>query len=410
MSKEIKSPTFPESVQSGTIVQWHKQEGDSVALDELIVEIETEKVVLEVNSHCDGVIAKITKQENAEVASNEIIGYIEEQSGSAKVADTATKTTETVADDAEDGSLINPAAQKLIDQYKLNVNSINGTGKDGRILKSDVLDAIDKIEAIAKNVANSDLLNSSSAPVSNSQISNRQASNSTDTIIREKMSPIRKRISARLLESKQNTAMLTTFNEVDMSAIINIRKKHQEEFKKNNGIKLGFMSFFLKASALAAKKFPIVTAQIDGNDIVYNQSCNISVAVSTEKGLVVPVLKNVQAMSLADIERAIVAISKTANAGTMGIDAMQGGTFTITNGGIFGSMLSTPIINAPQSAILGMHNIVQRPVAVDGQVVIRPIMYLALSYDHRLIDGSDAVQFLVATKNSLEDPINLILN
>ena len=409
MSKEIKSPTFPESVQSGTIVQWHKQEGDSVALDELIVEIETEKVVLEVNSHCDGVIAKITKQENAEVASNEIIGYIEEQSGSAKVTNTATKTTETVADDADD-SLINPAAQKLIDQYKLNVNSINGTGKDGRILKSDVLDAIDKIEAIAKNVANSDLLNSSSAPVSNSQISNRQASNSTDTITREKMSPIRKRISARLLESKQNTAMLTTFNEVDMSAIINIRKKHQEEFKKNNGIKLGFMSFFLKASALAAKKFPIVTAQIDGNDIVYNQSCNISVAVSTEKGLVVPVLKNVQAMSLADIERAIVAISKTANAGTMGIDAMQGGTFTITNGGIFGSMLSTPIINAPQSAILGMHNIVQRPVAVDGQVVIRPIMYLALSYDHRLIDGSDAVQFLVATKNSLEDPINLILN
>ena len=409
MSKEIKSPTFPESVQSGTIVQWHKQEGDPVSLDELIVEIETEKVVLEVNSHCDGVIAKIIKQENAEVASNEIIGYIEEQSGSAKVTNTATKTTETVADDADD-SLINPAAQKLIDQYKLNVNSINGTGKDGRILKSDVLDAIDKIEAIAKNVANSDLLNSSSAPVSNSQISNRQASNSTDTITREKMSPIRKRISARLLESKQNTAMLTTFNEVDMSAIINIRKKHQEEFKKNNGIKLGFMSFFLKASALAAKKFPIVTAQIDGNDIVYNQSCNISVAVSTEKGLVVPVLKNVQAMSLADIERAIVAISKTANAGTMGIDAMQGGTFTITNGGIFGSMLSTPIINAPQSAILGMHNIVQRPVAVDGQVVIRPIMYLALSYDHRLIDGSDAVQFLVATKNSLEDPINLILN
>jgi len=404
MSKliEIHAPTFPESVQSGTIVNWLKQPGESVELDEVIVEIETEKVVLEVNAPSAGVVTEHLKQVDEEVASNELISHIDPSATKQAPTDKAAANNATATENATAKPAINPAAKKLMDKENLDSNSIQGSGKGGRITKEDVINNLPKQAATTTNEQ------PKQTAVSPKPAAKQESNDLGQT--RKKMSPIRRRISERLLQSSQQTAMLTTFNEVDMHSIIDIRKQHQDAFVKTHDVKLGFMSFFLKASAIALQKFAVINAQLDGNDIVYFHSCHISVAVSTNQGLVVPVLRNVEQKSLAAIEKELIAISTRARDNKLGVDDMSGGTFTVTNGGIFGSMLSTPIINNPQTAILGMHNIVQRPIVVDNAIVVRPIMYLALSYDHRLIDGKDAVQFLVEIKRNLENPINMLLN
>ncbi|MDG0968534.1 MAG: 2-oxoglutarate dehydrogenase complex dihydrolipoyllysine-residue succinyltransferase [Porticoccaceae bacterium] len=394
MAIEIKAPTYPESVQEGTLATWHKQPGDTVSRDELIVDIETDKVVLEVVAPASGVLAEVLKAEGDIVLSNEILARIEE--GVVAAASPAVSKSEP---DAEVGGvMVNPAAKKLADERNIDLSEIAGTGKGGRITKEDVVNyspAAPSAPVVAKAApADSD----ATMPVGE-RVERRVA-----------MTRMRSRISERLMSVTQSTAMLTTFNEVDMSAMMGLRKQYQDEFTKmHNGTRLGFMGMFVKAAVEALKRFPLVNASIDGTDIVYHGYQDIGVAVSTDRGLVVPVLRNAENMSIAKVENEISSYAGKARDGKLTIEEMSGGTFTITNGGVYGSLLSTPILNPPQSAILGMHKIQQRPMAVDGQVVIRPMMYLALSYDHRLIDGKDAVQFLVAIKQLIEDPAKILL-
>ena len=398
MAIEIKAPTYPESVQEGTLATWYKHAGDSVSRDELIVDIETDKVVLEVVAPASGILAEVFKAEGDIVLSNEILARIEE--GAA--AETASPTAAKVEPDTEvGGTLVNPAAKKLADERDIDLAQVTGTGKGGRITKEDVVNftpapstpaatpgAAAKAPAVAEAILQG-----------GDRVERRVA-----------MTRMRSRIAERLLSVTQTSAMLTTFNEVDMTAMMGLRKQYQDEFTKiHNGTRLGFMGMFVKAAVEALKRFPLVNASIDGTDIVYHGYQDIGVAVSTERGLVVPVLRNAENMSIATVENAISSYAGKARDGKLTIDEMTGGTFTITNGGVYGSLLSTPILNPPQSAILGMHKIQQRPMAIDGQVVIRPMMYLALSYDHRLIDGKDAVQFLVAIKQLIEDPAKILL-
>ena len=395
MSVEIKSPTFPESVADGTIANWLKKEGDTVSQDEVIAEIETDKVVLEVLAQSDGVISKIIKSEGETVISSEVIGEYEEGSSDISKKEDITKEVD-LSKETEQKNIKNkkngPAVKKILSEKNIDPTPIKPTGKDNRITKADVINHMSQNEVTEKI--------SASVPESRSDRPEK----------RVPMSRLRSTIAKRLVSVKQETAMLTTFNEVDMQPIKELRSKYGAEFEKEHGVKLGFMGFFVIAAVQALKKFPVVNASIDGTDIVYHGFQDIGVAVSTERGLVVPVIKDADTKSLPEIEKSILQYSDKARNGKLSIDEMQGGTFTISNGGVFGSLLSTPILNAPQTAILGMHSIQERPVAINGEVHIRPMMYLAMSYDHRLLDGKEAVTFLVSIKEQLESPERLLLN
>ncbi len=391
MTIEIKAPTLPESVPDGTIATWYKQVGDSVSRDELLVDIETDKVVIEVVSPTDGVLQEILKGTGDTIVSNQAIGTVvageaaaadPEPSEEAEPVDASAPAPSAVAASAP----ASPAAKKMIAENNVDAATIAGTGKAGRITKEDVASALSAPAA---------------API---------ASSNGRLEERVPMSRLRAKVAERLLHASQSTAMLTTFNEVNMAPVMEIRNRYKQEFEKaHDGVRLGFMSFFVRACTEALKRYPAVNASLDGTDIVYHGYQDIGVAVSSPRGLVVPVLRNSDTMSLAHIEKGIRDFGEKARDGKLAIEDMTGGTFTISNGGVFGSLLSTPILNPPQTAILGMHKIQERPMAVDGQVVVLPMMYLALSYDHRMIDGKEAVQFLVTVKDLLEDPTRLLL-
>jgi 2-oxoglutarate dehydrogenase E2 component (dihydrolipoamide succinyltransferase) len=402
---EVKAPTFPESIQEGTVATWHKQVGEAVKRDEVLADIETDKVVLEVVAPADGALAEIKAEAGSQVESEAVLALFTE--GAGDEADTS--ADETPAASADDGAsdekvgdkILAPAARKLVAEHDLDVSAIQGTGKGGRILKEDVQKAVK--EGTAKKAAKPAAGVAKAAAAAPAVEGERPEK-------RVPMSRLRQTIAKRLVQAQQTAAMLTTYNEVDMGAVMSLRAQYKDSFVKAHDVKLGFMGFFVKAASEALKRFPDVNASIDGTDIVYHGYQDIGVAVSTDRGLVVPVLRDTDSMKIADVEKGIVDFGKRARDGKLGIDEMQGGTFTITNGGIFGSLMSTPIINPPQTAILGMHKIQERPMAVNGKVEIRPMMYLAVSYDHRMIDGKDAVQFLVTIKELLEDPARLLLD
>ena len=403
MTTEIKAPQLPESVPDGTIATWYKNVGEQVSRDDLLVDIETDKVVIEVVAPEDGVLADILKVSGETITSNEAIAKFEvgiegaDSAGAPVQVDTGLNETMSAPKGVESAAL-SPAARKLIDENNLAVNEISGTGKDGRITKEDVLNHISTQSSPAFK------------PIENEPA--QQVSISSEGRIEERvpMSRLRARVAERLLTATQTTAMLTTFNEVNMQPVMDIRARYKDEFEKaHDGVRLGFMSFFVRASIEALKRFPAVNASIDGNDVVYHGYQDIGVAVSSPRGLVVPVLRNADNMGLAGIEKEIRGFGEKARDGKLAIEEMTGGTFTISNGGVFGSLLSTPILNPPQTAILGMHKIQDRAMAVSGEVRVLPMMYLALSYDHRMIDGKEAVQFLVTVKDLLEDPTRLIL-
>ncbi|MEW3435468.1 2-oxoglutarate dehydrogenase complex dihydrolipoyllysine-residue succinyltransferase [Pseudomonas aeruginosa] len=408
MAIEIKAPTFPESVADGTVATWHKKPGEAVKRDELIVDIETDKVVIEVLAEADGVLAEIIKNEGDTVLSNELLGKLNEGGAAAPAAPAAAAPAAAPAAQAAapaaaggDDAILSPAARKLAEEAGIDPNSIAGTGKGGRVTKEDVVAAVEAKKNAPAAPAKP------AAPAAEAPIF--AAGDRVEK--RVPMTRLRAKVAERLVEAQSVMAMLTTFNEVNMKPIMDLRSKYKDLFeKKHNGVRLGFMSFFVKAATEALKRFPGVNASIDGNDIVYHGYQDIGVAVSSDRGLVVPVLRNAEFMSLAEIEGGIANFGKKAKEGKLTIEDMTGGTFTISNGGVFGSLLSTPIVNPPQTAILGMHKIQERPMAVNGQVVILPMMYLALSYDHRLIDGKEAVSFLVAIKDLLEDPARLLLD
>lgn len=401
MATEIKAPVFPESVADGTIATWHKQPGEAVSRDEVICDIETDKVVLEVVAPADGTIAQIIKNEGDTVLSNEVIAQFEEGavSGAAqtqavqseeKVEQAAEKTEAGAAPVVERAQPVAdqaPAVRKALTETGINAADVQGTGRGGRITKEDVANHQAKPAAAPLTAAVGERIEK-----------------------RVPMTRLRKRVAERLLAATQETAMLTTFNEVNMKPIMEMRNQYKEAFEKRHGARLGFMSFFVKAATEALKRYPAVNASIDGDDIVYHGYYDIGVAVSSDRGLVVPVLRDTDRMNYAEVENGIRAYAGKAREGKLAIEDMTGGTFTITNGGTFGSLLSTPILNTPQTAILGMHKIQERPMAVNGQVEILPMMYLALSYDHRLIDGKEAVGFLVTIKELLEEPAKLILD
>ena len=406
MTVEIKAPQLPESVPDGTIATWYKNVGDSVSRDEPLVDIETDKVVIEVVAPADGVLTEILKDSGETIVSNEAIANIEAGAAAAAapaveaaVAEASAAATAPAGSEAEVDSLLSPAARKMAEENNLDVTTIKGTGKDGRVTKEDVVHHLSGQSAAAVTTA--------PAAAATGDLS---ANNAGRIEERVPMSRLRAKVAERLLTATQTTAMLTTFNEVNMQPVMDIRNRYKEEFERtHNGVRLGFMSFFVRASIEALKRYPAVNASIDGNDIVYHGYQDIGVAVSSPRGLVVPVLRNADNMGLAQIEKGIRSFGEKARDGKLAIEDMTGGTFTISNGGVFGSLLSTPILNPPQTAILGMHKIQDRPMAVNGDVKVLPMMYLALSYDHRMIDGKEAVQFLVTIKELLEDPTRLIL-
>lgn len=402
MAIEIKAPAFPESVADGTVATWHKQVGDAVKRDELIVDIETDKVVMEVLAEADGVLTEIIANEGDTVLSAQVLGLLDTDAvaaaPAAPVAAPATAAAAAPAAPATGDAILSPAARKIAEENALNPAAIQGTGKDGRVTKEDAVAAAANKPAAAAKAA---------APAADAPLF--AAGDRVEK--RVPMTRLRSKVAERLVEAQSSMAMLTTFNEVNMKPIMDLRNKYKDLFEKtHNGVRLGFMSFFVKAAVEALKRQPGVNASIDGKDIVYHGYQDIGVAVSSDRGLVVPVLRNAEFMSLAEIEGGIANFGRKAKEGKLTLEEMTGGTFTISNGGVFGSLLSTPIVNPPQTAILGMHKIQDRPMAVDGQVVILPMMYLALSYDHRLIDGKEAVTFLVTMKNLLEDPARLLLD
>jgi 2-oxoglutarate dehydrogenase E2 component (dihydrolipoamide succinyltransferase) len=410
MATEIKAPVFPESVADGTVATWHKKVGEPVSRDDVLVDIETDKVVLEVVAPADGVLISIACPEGETVLSDQVLAQFEAGATAAKITPQTSQSESTQAGPAAivarpaghtDATLDteqSPAVRKAVAENNLDAASIDGTGRGGRVTKEDVqnhLAAPKPAPAAAPTPAQSTAL---------SQAVGERVEK------RVPMTRLRQRVAERLLSAAQDTAMLTTFNEVNMKPIMDMRKDYQARFEKRHGVRLGFMSFFVKAATEALKRFPAVNASLQGTDIVYHGYYDIGVAVSSERGLVVPVLRDTDRMNLAEVEKNIIDYGKKARDGKLGIEDMTGGTFTISNGGVFGSLLSTPILNPPQTAILGMHKIQDRPMAVDGQVVILPMMYLALSYDHRLIDGKEAVSFLVTIKELVEDPALLLLD
>jgi len=405
MTTEVRVPQLPESIADATLVAWHKKAGDAVARDENLADLETDKVVLEVPAPAAGVVKSLDKAAGATVTSGELLAVIEEGAGAATEPKATAKPeakkpaeprkpepapspapAPAAAKKEEAPGKLSPAARRLVEENKLDAGQIAGSGRDGRVSKSDVahhLESAPQARAPAAGAGRMDR--------------------------REPMSRLRARIAQRLVEAQTTAALLTTFNEVDMQALMALRARYKEAFEKRHGARLGFMSFFAKACIEALRRHPVVNASVEGSDIVYHDYYDIGMAVSTDRGLIVPVMRDVDRMDFAGIEKAVAGFAERARNGTITIDELTGGTFSITNGGVFGSLMSTPIVNAPQSAILGMHKIEERPVAVDGQVVVRPMMYVALTYDHRIIDGRDAVQFLVAVKEALEDPARLLL-
>ena len=425
MSTDITVPQLPESVSDATVASWTKKKGDSVKRDEVLVELETDKVVLEVPAPADGVLEEILHDEGATVTADTVLGRVSEgaaggDTGGAAKAEAEEKEAddtagETAADSAD--AKAGPAARKLIAEHGLDPSAIEGTGKDGRILKEDVQRHIETGPAAKPAEAAKEAAPQPPAQSAQAASADETAKQAGVTVSqgdrpekRVPMTRLRARIAERLVQATQQTAMLTTFNEVNMKPVMDLRAKYKDQFEKAHDTKLGFMSFFVTAATEALKRFPDINASIDGSDVVYHGYCDVGIAVSSDRGLVVPILRDAETMSMADIEKQIRDFGGRAQAGKIGIEEMTGGTFTITNGGVFGSLVSTPIINMPQSAILGMHKIQERPVAENGEVVIRPMMYLALSYDHRIVDGKDSVQFLVAIKELLEDPARLILD
>lgn len=400
MAIEIKAPAFPESIADGTVATWHKQVGEAVKRDELIVDIETDKVVMEVLAEADGVLTEIVANEGDTVLSAQLLGRLDTDAAATPApAAAAPETSEAAPAAVGNDAILSPAARKIAAENALNPADISGTGKDGRVTKEDaVAAAANKPAAAAPKAA---------APAAEAPLF--AAGDRVEK--RVPMTRLRTKVAERLVEAQSSMAMLTTFNEVNMKPIMELRSKYKDLFEKtHNGVRLGFMSFFIKAAVEALKRQPGVNASIDGNDVVYHGYQDIGVAVASDRGLVVPVLRNAEFMSLAEIEGGIANYGRKAKDGKLTLEEMTGGTFTISNGGVFGSLLSTPIVNPPQTAILGMHKIQERPMAVDGEVVILPMMYLALSYDHRLIDGKEAVTFLVTMKNLLEDPARLLLD
>lgn len=396
MSIEVKVPVLPESVADATVATWHKKPGEAVRRDENLVDLETDKVVLEVPAPADGVLKQVLRQVGDTVTSQEVLALIEE--GTSVAAAPAAETAGTTQAPSAAAPALSPAARRLAEQHGIETSTLSGSGRGGLVTKEDVLRRIEeKVEPPAP----------ASAPAERAPAPSLGADARGER--RVPMTRIRARIAERLLESKNSIAMLTSFNEVNLAKVVEMRKSLGESFEKTHGVRLGIMSFFVKAAANALARHPIINASVDGSDIIYHDYADISIAVATDRGLVTPVLRNAERMSFAEIERAIADYAKKAREGKLGLEDLQGGTFTITNGGTFGSLMSTPIVNPPQSAILGMHAIKERPIAEHGQVVIAPMMYIALSYDHRIIDGKDAVLFLVDVKTQLENPQRMLL-
>jgi 2-oxoglutarate dehydrogenase E2 component (dihydrolipoamide succinyltransferase) len=396
MSTEVRVPALPESVADATILAWHKQAGDRVSRDDKLLDLETDKVVLEVPAPTDGILGSHRFKVGDTVIANDLLATIE--AGGAKVP-AGPPAKAAAAEPA-----LAPAVRRLIKEHNLDPSIIQGTGKEGRILKSDVLSYLD-----SQQQPQAPAIEEAPAPAPQTAPTPTPSTGGERPEQRVPMTRLRARVAERLLQAQQQAAILTTFNEVNLQAVMDLRKRHQESFEKTHGVRLGLMSFFVKAATEALKKFPVVNASVDGNDIIYHGYFDIGVAVGSSRGLVVPILRDTDQLGFADIEKDIRAFGQKAEEGSLSLEELTGGTFTISNGGVYGSMLSTPILNPPQSAILGMHNIQQRPVAENGEVVIRPMMYLALSYDHRIIDGREAVQFLVNIKENLEDPARLML-
>jgi 2-oxoglutarate dehydrogenase E2 component (dihydrolipoamide succinyltransferase) len=405
MSVELKIPVIGESVTEVTLSSWLKKDGEYVAEGEAVCEIESDKASMELPAPSAGVL-KIMAQAGSELKIGAKIGELDTNASKpaavAKPADAKVESASVQTTSSKEVQVASPAARKILDEKGVSVEAVKGSGKDGRVTKEDALASHPNSTASTKAAATASVPSSSSPSP--------KSSPGSRTARPEKMTRLRKTIASKLVEAKNTTAMLTTFNEVDMYELMNLRKKYKEAFTKKHGVGLGFMSLFTKAVTVALKDWPAVNAQINGDEIIYHDYADIGIAVSTPKGLVVPVVRNAESMSLAEIEKEILALATKARDGKITIEEMQGGTFSITNGGVFGSMLSTPILNIPQSAILGMHNIIERPVAINGQVVIRPMMYLALSYDHRIIDGRESVSFLKQVKELLEDPSRLLLD
>src|ERR1700682_4354779 len=413
MTIEVRVPQLPESVADATLVSWHKKPGDAVARDENLVDLETDKVVLEVPAPVAGVLKEIKLSDGTTVTSGQVLAIIEEgatalpgasapaimtaSSGAAKTAADAVKPDGAAARADAAGAKLSPAAKRVVEENKVDPKAVTGTGRDGRVSKSDVVNYLSAKDAAPAPAPAS----KAPAPIPSARGARAEQ--------RVPMTRLRARIAERMVQAQATQALLTSFNEVDLKAVNELRARYKDQFEKQHGVKLGFMSFFAKACVEALKKFPAVNASVDGNDIVYHEYFDIGVAVSTDRGLIVPVLRDTDLQTFAEIEQSIGNFAARARAGTITMEELTGGTFTITNGGVFGSLLSTPIVNSPQSAILGMHKIQDRAVVIDGQAVVRPMMYIALTYDHRIIDGREAVQFLVTVKQCLEDPARMVL-
>ena len=409
MTIDVKVPVLAESIPDATLLEWRKQPGDRIEQDEILIELETDKVVLEVPAPASGILAEVLKQTGDTVLSQEVLARIDSGEGASAAAPGA--GTASVAADTAGRERLSPAVRRLVDEHGLDPAEVAGTGKDGRITKGDVLAHLEAAAKPITGVAPPSPAGSApaSAPGTSASAPTEPAPGSRGER-REPMSRLRRRIAERLVEAQHTAAILTTFNEIDMQPVIALRARHKEDFERRHGVRLGFMSFFAKAAVQALQRFPAVNARIEGDAIVYHDYCDVGVAVGSPRGLVVPILRNVEAMSFAAIEAKIAEFGTKARDGALTLDEMSGGTFTISNGGVFGSLLSTPILNPPQSGILGMHKTEERPVAVNGEVVVRPMMYVALSYDHRIIDGREAVQFLVCVKEAVEDPARLLLD
>ncbi len=428
MTIEVRVPQLPESVADATLVSWHKKPGDSVVRDENLVDLETDKVVLEVPAPVAGVIKEIKLTDGTTVTSGQLLAVIEETAAAAAVpgasapaimaaASGATATAKESAQPESSGGKLSPAAKRVAEENRVDPKTVAGSGRDGRVSKSDVVNYLSLKEGAAPSAARRPPAGAGTGGAPNTaakaapaQFVPPASARGNRAEQRVPMTRLRARIAERMVQAQATQALLTSFNEVDLKAVNELRSRYKDQFEKQYGVKLGFMSFFSKACVEALKKFPSVNASVDGNDIVYHEYFDIGVAVSTDRGLIVPVLRDADQLSFADIEKSIANFAARARAGSITMEELTGGTFTITNGGVFGSLLSTPIVNSPQSAILGMHKIQERPMVVDGQIVVRPMMYIALTYDHRIIDGREAVQFLVAVKQCLEDPARMVLH
>jgi 2-oxoglutarate dehydrogenase E2 component (dihydrolipoamide succinyltransferase) len=422
MTIEIRVPQLPESIADALLVKWHKQPGDAVRRDENLADLETDKVVLEVPAPMNGIMGALSADAGSTVTSGQLLATIEEgaAAASAPAREGAKAVASAVAPPPASGAAklddnrLSPSVRRLVEENRLDPAAIEGSGRDGRVTKSDVVEFLDKRKSAAAPAPAAEPQRAAGAAVARvapakQAVAERAVSRGMRTERRIAMTRLRQRIAARMVEAQSTQALLTSFNEVDLTAVQELRARYKDSFEKTHGVKLGFMSFFVKASIEALKRFAIVNASVDGNEIIYHDYYDIGVAVSTERGLMVPIVRDADAKSFAEIEREIAGYAARARDGSIAIEDLTGGTFTLTNGGVFGSLMSTPIVNAPQSAILGMHKIQERPMVVGGALLARPMMYLALTYDHRIIDGREAVQFLVAVKDFLEDPGRMLL-